>query len=203
MPEHYFYVVRDNEIVGRYGADLEEAIKHIKLFGKSTSSGGPNRTIVPILNGKAVHPKTHFLSQEVQQQQGCTSDMRPETLQISDYCHWENDLILENMLSIAEQEHQITMPFNQSHYTPSSFSSLFEKYHQDTIREACHQHFERLSQELSNTNGACHVIEEEEETMESDSYRMKRKSCDSILRDNGGETKRRPMKNRPRLSLRI
>ena len=205
MPEHSFYVVRDNEIVGRYGTDLDEAIKHIKLFGKSTS--GPNRTIVPILNGKAVHPKNPHVFQEFQQQQQqqqgcCTNDTSTETLQIRDYCHWENDLILESMLSIAEREHQITMPFNQSHYTPSSFSSLFEEYRQDTIREACHQHFERLSEELSKANGAFHVIEEEEEAMESsDSYRMKRKRCDSIL-TNDGETKRRS-RHRPRFSLRI
>jgi len=187
MPDS-FYVVRDNEIVGRYGTDLDEAIKHIKLFGKSTS--GPNRMIVPILNGKAVDPKNHLYQEQVQQQL-----VTAETLQtISDYCHWENDLVLENMLSIAEQEHQITMPFNQSHYTPSSFSSLFEEYRQETIREACHQYFERMGQELSKANVDCHVIEEEEETMESGSYRMKRKSCDSILTHNC-ETKRTRPKN--------
>jgi len=61
--------------------------------------------------------------------------------------------------------------------------------------------FERLGQELSKIYGDCHVIEEEEETMESEDS-LKWKSCDSSILTHtyGGETKK---KQGPRFSLRI
>lgn len=132
MPGQFYYVILDTQIVGRYGTDLDDALKHLKLYG---TSKGPNRALIHILKGKAQHP--HSLRET------------------REYSHWENDEILENMQRVAEREYNIMMPFDQSHLSPASFTSLVSlpcHGSREDIREACHRYFESLSQDLAKVN---------------------------------------------------
>jgi len=170
LPEHNYYVVQDDQIVGRYGADLNDALKHLQLFGKSKK--GPNRAIIPILSNKTQATPLSSLRLRGKEM----------SLQIREYCYWENKQVLENMQRIVEREHQIMIAGNQTHQL-SSFSLLFQDFEPETIRKACRTHFEGVYQQLQEMKTEVHLVEEEEGTnSDMDSNRMKRKrSSDDIL----------------------
>ena len=173
LPEQIYYIVQDEQIVGRYGADLNDALRHLQLFGKSKK--GPNRAIIPILSNKTQATplySLHLPDEEVR-------------LQISEYCYWENEQVLENMQRIVEREHQIMIAGNQTHQIRLSlflFSPLFQDFEPETIRKACCSHFEGVYQQLQEMKIKVHSVEEEKGTnSDMDSNTMKRKrSCDDI-----------------------
>lgn len=56
-----FYIVCEQEIVGRYGEDLAGAFKHLYMFGNASASSQQkkkvNRAIIPVINHCVEHPE--------------------------------------------------------------------------------------------------------------------------------------------------
>lgn len=138
---HSYYVVQDNQVVGRYGNDLQGALRHLRLFGPSTMKTIPNRALIPILNNKSQHPHSILSVQHDGEEDTASEDELKVDLLC---CSWENDQILEEMRMLAEKEH-LMMFDRQSHYDLDDIP--FEGYRED-IREVCIQHFRRLSDRL-------------------------------------------------------
>ena len=81
------------------------------------------------------------------------------------------------MQRVAEREYNIMMPFDQSHLSPASFTSLVSlpcHGSREDIREACHRYFESLSQDLAKVNKRT-VQTTDEERVTDDVRIMKRR----------------------------
>jgi len=138
---HAYYVVQDNQVVGRYGNDLQGALRHLRLFGSSTMKSIPNRALIPILNNKSQHPHSILSVQH----DGEEEDTKNDELKVDLLCcSWENDQVLEEMRMLAEKEH-LMMFDRHSHYNLDAIP--FVGYRED-IREVCIQHFRRVSDRL-------------------------------------------------------
>jgi len=139
---HVYYVVEDDEIVGRYGPDLNGALTHLLLFGteksypKKNEKKAPSRAIIPFRsNGEVQHPDS-LLGIEAYSLpvNGCS----PEQC-----AYWEDAETLERMQRVAKREYDMISP--TSHY--GHVEHIPTEYRRD-VRNACYRHFELLSQEL-------------------------------------------------------
>ena len=143
---HVYYVVEDDEIVGRYGPDLNGALTHLLLFGKKSQHPKKNenkkapprsRAIIPFRsNGEVQHPDS-LLGIEAYSLpvNGCS----PEQC-----AYWEDTETLERMQRVAKREYDMiispTSHYGHVKYIPTEY----RRY----IRSVCYRHFELLSQEL-------------------------------------------------------
>jgi len=175
---YYYYIVQNDEIVGRYGPDLQGALGHLAMFGIPTDGKNcPNRAIIPVLNGNAQHPDSVMLIQ-------CTenalhsSNFSPVRRR-SDY--WESHQILVAMQQLVEREHRLMMPFNHSDHMIGSVP--FKGYRPD-IQEACRKHFENivLSNNLGDDRGDGILVV---------SRKNKRRVSSSSLSDSSSESRKK------------
>ena len=141
---YQYYVVQNDEVVGRYGPDLEGALKHLTMFGRSTENG-LNRAIIPVLNGDAQHPDSIKYKEYALHS---SDSPYPERCD-----HWESDQMLTMMQRLAEREHRIMMPFNHRHHM---IGSVPFQGHRADIREACIQHFEKMADLADHEIGLKH-----------------------------------------------
>lgn len=142
----FYYVVQDNEVVGRHFTNISDAMSHLKLYGrkednffslsdccsskKSSTSEVHNRAIIPIQLRRALHPDSL--------QTLCN------TSQI-DYCYWKDEQTLCAMKRAAEREHQMLMP----QFDEIDFDQRPSKRFRRDVRALCQAYFENLEQELS------------------------------------------------------
>ena len=185
--EHFYYIVQDDKIVGRYGTSLNDALGHLRLYGKSKN--GPNRAIIQVLRNRAQIAGTGLAPPRSSR---ISNEEESLLLEVKEYCYWEDDQVLENMMKIVETEHEIIMPSNHQKLFCGSSSSTApisthpaltlssEDCSRETMREACYAYFVRRHREYEERNTAHLVLEEEEECISAmdATARKKRKSCD-------------------------
>ena len=140
----YFYVVQDQQVVGRYFNNISGAINHIQIYGNT--SRRMNRAIIPVHNCIALHP--HSIEGI------CALSQR-------DHSYWENDQALEMMQCAAEQEHRMMMPRNQVEYYVNSDERPFKEYRED-VRDTCISYFKEMQENLVR-NSNVNVIEQEDD----------------------------------------
>jgi hypothetical protein len=184
--EHFYYIVQDDTIVGRYGTNLNDALGHLRLYGKSKN--GRNRAIIQVLRNRAQLAGTAGLAPPRSSRISNEEDRL--LLEVKEYCYWEDDQVLENMKKIVETEHEIIMPSNHqklfcSCSTPISTHPALTLSSQDssreTMRKACYAYFVRRHREYEERNTAHLVLEEEEEcttAMDATIRKKRKKSCD-------------------------
>lgn len=158
----YFYVVQDQQVVGRYFKNISGAINHIQMYSSFQKEKRPkdltdesfcmklnNRAIIPVHNCIALHP--HSIEGI------CALSQR-------DHSYWENDQALEMMQCAAEQEHRMMMPRNDAEYYVNSDNRSFKDYRQD-VRDNCISYFEQIRKDTiknsKNSMGRYVLIHEE------------------------------------------
>jgi hypothetical protein len=194
--EHFYYIVQDDKIVGRYGTSLNDALGHLRLYGKS-KNGGPNRAIIQVLRNRAqiagtglAPPRSSRISNDEEESL---------LLEVKEYCYWEDDQVLENMMKIVETEHEIIMPSNHQKLFCSSSTSFSthpaltissEDSSQETIRKECYAYFFRLHREYEERNTSHLVLDEEESisTMDATARKRRKKSCDTTSSNHDAAT---------------
>ena len=147
----YFYVVQDQQVVGRYFKNISGAINHIQIYENPNVEDGlttrrMNRAIIPVHNCIALHP--HSIEGI------CALSQR-------DHSYWENDRALEMMQCAAEQEHRMMMPQNQAEYYVNSDNRSFKDYRQD-VRDNCISYFKEMQENFIRSSNI-NVIEQEDE----------------------------------------
>jgi hypothetical protein len=196
LDHFYYYIVQDDAIVGRYGTNLNDALGHLRLYGKS-KNGGPNRAIIQVLRNRAqiagtglAPPRSSRISNDEEESL---------LLEVKEYCYWEDDQVLENMMKIVETEHEIIMPSNHQKLFCSSSTSFSthpaltissEDSSQETIRKECYAYFFRLHREYEERNTSHLVLDEEESisTMDATARKRRKKSCDTTSSNHDAAT---------------
>jgi hypothetical protein len=195
--EHFYYIVQDDKIVGRYGTSLNDALGHLRLYGKS-KNGGPNRAIIQVLRNRAQLAGTGLAPPRSSR---ISNEEESLLLEVKEYCYWEDDQVLENMMKIVETEHEIIMPSNhQKLFCSSSTAPISthpaltlssEDSSRETVRKACYAYFVRRHREEYEQRNTSHLVLEEEEecilAMDA-TTRKKRKSCDHTTSSNHAAT---------------
>lgn len=111
----YFYVVHSNEIVGRYGANLIDALSHLRLLSGKSRSPDNSRALIPVINSRICHPfellsclpLQEYILQERNKEHGLNKQL---LFQIMKCCHWTNNHALQRMQYMVQREHCILQP---------------------------------------------------------------------------------------------
>eukprot|EP00979_Chaetoceros_neogracilis_P000966 scaffold188_cov204-Chaetoceros_neogracile.AAC.2 len=193
--EHFYYIVQDDKIVGRYGTSLNDALGHLRLYGKSKN--GPNRAIIQVLRNRAQLAGTGLAPPRSSR---ISNEEESLLLEVKEYCYWEDDQVLENMMKIVETEHEIIMPSNHQKFFCSSSTPILthpaltlssQGTSRETVRKECYAYFVRHHREEYEQRNTSHlVLEEEEECISAmdATTRKKRKSCDHTTSSNHAAT---------------
>lgn len=106
-----FYIVCEQEIVGRYGEDLAGAFKHLYMFGNASSQQKKkvNRAIIPVINYCVEHPE-RILQYCYQITNSCELMLGASIESYIDYCFWQDRNALKQMQIIVQNEYNILFP---------------------------------------------------------------------------------------------
>lgn len=165
-----FYIVCEQEIVGRYGNDLAGAFKHLRMFGKTSSQEKKkvNRAIIPVINHSVEHPDRIL---QYDQTTNSGEVMSGASIQFyMDCCFWQDTNTLKQMQIIVQNEYNILFPPTLSNaFTRGSCRHQSEEESEIIIdvspelrgesqsmkiRHACYSYFESLVVQLDILSSA-------------------------------------------------
>ncbi|GFH53750.1 predicted protein [Chaetoceros tenuissimus] len=152
-----FYIVCEQEIVGRYGEDLAGAFQHLHMFGKAYSHQKKkvNRAIIPVINHRVEHPeRIHQINTSGKLMVGAPIQF------FMDCCFWEDRKTLKQMQIVVQNEYNVLFPptlFNARQRTVAEKNpeiiidvppELNGESQSMKIRNACYSYFQNLVVQL-------------------------------------------------------